>query len=204
MSPELIDVIRYGHLLSVGLGIGAAFVADMHVVQFIRRPISRHLLSHLKLCHAMVWAGLIGMWVTGVALIYIRTGFVPDQITPKLWSKLFIVSTLTLNAYLIGRYALPQFREGIGRSPVELPLRVKLLGGTLSSLSTASWLLALALGASKVLALSGWQTFAILLPLTYASFWIGACCVVAMLHHFGKPYFQALAPEPKWAGELAS
>lgn len=204
MPPELIDAIRYGHLLSVGLGLGAACVADLHVVQFLRRPISRHLLAHLKLCHRMVWAGLVGMWVTGLMLVYVRTGFVLDSITPKLWTKLGIVSVLTINAYLIGRVALPQFRQGIGRAPLELPMRVKLFGGMLSSLSMASWLLALALGTSKVLAASGWQIFALVVPLTYASFGLGALCVALVMHRFGKPYFDAPAPAPKWPGKLVS
>ncbi|MEO9895234.1 MAG: hypothetical protein ABJD13_18040 [Paracoccaceae bacterium] len=204
MSPELIDTVRYGHLLSFGLGIGAACMADMHVARFLRRPISRHLLTNLHLCHTMIWVGLTGMWITGAMLIYVRTGFVLDNVTPKLWSKLGIVSILTVNAFLIGRIALPQLRQWIGRSPIEVPWRVKLVGGMLSSFSMASWLLALALGSSKVLASGGWQTFAILVPLTYAIFGLSALCVVAVLHRFGKPQFDASAPETKWIGELVS
>lgn len=181
-SPEMIDAVRYGHLLCVAIGLGAAFLADIQVMQRLNRPVTRALLSQLALYHKLVWAGLIGMWITGLALIYIRTGFVLTEFSPKLFSKLGIVSVLTLNAMLIGRVAMPMLKEAYGQAPNDLPLPRKIVGGWVASLSSVSWLMALALGGSKVLAVSDWMTFAWMLPGAYLLGLVGSSVLVMGAH----------------------
>ena len=181
-TPEMIDIVRYLHLLFVVLGLGAAFLADVQVLQNLKRPVSRELLLQLLLCHRFVWGGVFGMWVTGVALIYIRTGFDLAEFTPKLMSKMAVVSILTINAWLIGRFALPLLYKGIGEPPTAMPLKQKIQGGWLASLSSASWLMALALGSSKVLAVSDWSVFMILIPGVYAVMVGGSTFVVLTMH----------------------
>lgn len=186
-SPEMIDAIRYGHLLFVAIGLGAAFLADLQMVQRLNRPVTRGLLTQLELYHKLVWAGLLGMWITGLALIYVRTGFALAEFTPKLFSKLGIVTILTVNAMLIGRVAMPLLRDAYGQAPNDLPLPRKVIGGWVASLSSISWLMALALGGSKVLAVSDWVTFAWLLPGAYLAGLAGSTGVV-MLAHFGAQW----------------
>jgi hypothetical protein len=122
------------------------------------------------------------MWATGLALIYIRTGFDLAQFTPKLYSKLGVVGILTFNALLIGWVAMPMMRKSYGQAPMSLPLGRKLAGGWVASLSTASWLMALALGESKVLAASGWDVFQVIVPAGYAAAIVGSTFVVLALH----------------------
>lgn len=181
-TPEMIDIVRYMHLLFVILGLGAAFLADIQVLQALRRPISRDLLLQLLLCHRFVWAGVFGMWVTGIALIYIRTGFDLAAFTPKLMSKLAIVTILTLNAWLIGRVGLPMLYHARGTLPMTMPLQQKLQGGWLASLSSASWLMALGLGSSKVLAVADWNVFAVLIPAVYGVMLVGSTLFVVLSH----------------------
>lgn len=201
-SPELLDIIRYGHLLCVAIGLGAAFLADFQVSQRLNRPVTRALLSQLELYHKLVWAGLIGMWLTGIALIYARTGFVLSEFTPKLISKIGIVSVLTLNAMLIGRIAMPMLKNAYGQAPNDLPLKRKILGGWVASLSSASWLMALALGESKVLATGDWSTFVWLVPSAYA---VGLICasVVVVAFHLRAHGQLATAKTPLWAQPAA-
>lgn len=181
-SPEMIDIVRYLHLIFVVFGLGGAFLADILVVQSLKQPISRDLLVQLEKLHRFVWAGVVGMWITGLGLVYIRTGFDLAAFSPKLMSKLAIVSILTVNAALIGRFGLPILLDGLGRRPMALPLGQKIKAGWLASLSSASWLMALALGSSKVLAVSGWGVFVVMIPGVYAVMVLGSTAVVVALH----------------------
>ena len=180
--PLLIDSVRLLHLLCVVVGFGAAFLADYSVFRRLHRPVTRHLIEQLSVLHNVVWAGLIGMWITGLALIFIRTGFVVEAFSPKLFTKLGVVTVLTANAVLIGRLAMPMLRDAYGQAPLDLPLMQKLRGAWLASLSTVSWVLALALGSSKVLAASGWGMFACLVPCGYVVGLLGATLLVLGLH----------------------
>lgn len=168
MDPQIyIDVVRYAHLFSIALGIGAAFMADSLVLSRLRKPVHPALLDQLHHCHRIVWIALAGMWISGAAIIYIRTGFDPALFSPKLITKLFVISLLTLNAILIGRFALPLVTRRLGHSLLDMPLRQQVASAAIGAVSSTSWLVALALGASKVLAESGWPVFFVLVPVAY-------------------------------------
>ena len=102
-SSIFIDLVRYGHLFAVAIGFGAAFMADYVVLTRLRRGISAETMGILTLCHQLIWGAVIAMWITGICLIGIRTGFAPSAFTPKLFAKLFVVTLLTGNAVIIGR-----------------------------------------------------------------------------------------------------
>ena len=112
---------------------------------------------------------VIAMWITGLILIGIRTGFVLSNFSPKLISKLVTVGILTANAALISRFAMPIIRAARGRSILWLPRQTKLGLAIIGAISSASWLLALAMGSSKVLAASSASVFLVLLPLAYGT-----------------------------------
>ena len=163
----LTDLVRFAHILAVIIGLGCAFLADLHVFSRRKKPISSGFVDTLKEQHRLVAVALVAMWATGLAMIYIRTGFVLENFTPKLFSKVGVVALLTLNAILIGKIAMPLLLANIGRSPLDLPVRHKIGMVLLSGVSTTSWLLALAMGVSKVLAASPWATFDIVLSAAY-------------------------------------
>ena len=60
-------------------------------------------------------------------------------------------------------------------------LSLLLLLAAVASVSTTSWLLALALGVSKVLAISGWSTFLIIIPAAYVVSVLAGISVMAIL-----------------------
>ncbi len=165
MDTILVDLVRYGHLLAVAVGLGAAAMADYAAFTGLRRRVSDDFLSILHVAHKMIWPALIAMWVTGVLLIGIRTGFQLSAFSPKLFAKLFVVSALTLNAVMIGRHGLALIaREGGLKALSHDEMR---LASVMGGVSSASWLFALALGSSRFLAAAPAALFLLLVPLTY-------------------------------------
>lgn len=191
MTPDVFsaavfdDGARYVHLLAVAIGLGASFFADFSVLRALRGVVTQPFLDILHRCHRLVWVALFGMWVSGIVLIYLRTGFVWENVSPKLMDKVFVVSVLTLNALAISTVAMRRVQNCLGSRILDLPMRTKFPMAIIAGVSTTSWLLALALGSSKVLAAS---SASLLVPLT---FWAYAICVavslcaVAVLH-FGR------------------
>lgn len=165
----LLDVARYGHILVVAIGFGTAFLADYLLLSRLTRPVDEATLSVLHLCHAVIWKAILGMWITGILLVGLRTGFVPANFTPKLIAKIGTVALLTGNAVLIGQIAMPLIRAAQGRSLLWLPTGRRATLAVVGAVSSASWLLALAMGSSKVLAASPAVVFVFLVPLGYAA-----------------------------------
>ena len=187
MDPQVfIDAARYAHILAVAIGFGAAFLADYHIISRLGRTIDDNLTTTLNLCHSVIWKMLIAMWLTGLILVQIRTGFVLENFTPKLICKVLTVVILTGNAMLISKIAVPLVEENRGRSLMWLPLGSKLCLAGIGAISSASWMLALAMGSSKVLAASGWVVFAVLMPFVYFSGVMVAVAVMCLLHMGGQ------------------
>jgi hypothetical protein len=185
-SQVFIDAARYAHIIAVAIGFGAAFLADYHVISRLGRPIDDNLTTTLHLCHSVIWAMVAAMWATGLVLVYIRTGFLVENVTPKLIAKVITVAILTGNAMLISRIAVPLVEQNRGRSLMWLPLRSKLCLAGIGAISSASWMLALAMGSSKVLAASDWIVFAFLMPVIYFLGVVAAVAVMYLLHLGGE------------------
>ena len=173
MDPSLLqttlfdDVIRYTHLLAIIVGLGASFIADATVFRHLKAPLSAEFLSNLHWLHCIVNLALWGMWISGAVLIYLRTGFVLDNFSPKLIAKVVVVSVLTLNSLLISRYAMPKLALKTREAPLDFSKRLKLPLAMIAGFSTTSWLLALALGSSAVLKQSGAEVQVALLAGSY-------------------------------------
>lgn len=178
----LIDFARYAHVLSVAVGFGGAFLADFHMLSRLGQPVDDDTLTTLHVCHKIVTGSLVAMWITGIVMIGIRTGFVVESFSPKLFSKLITVSILTANAILIARFAMPLVEKSRGRNLMNLSLATKLRLAVIGAVSTTSWLVAMAMGIIKVLATSGWLVFAILLPVSYAVSIAAAVGILVLLH----------------------
>lgn len=184
MDPLLIsDTLRIAHLFAVILAMGAAFFADWRMLNAVRDPVTPRELSLVDDLHHYVIGTLALVWVTGLGLVWLRTGFLLSDFSPKLITKLITVTLLSLNAVVIGTLALPLLRGQAGASPLQFSLSHKMVLGTVAGISTASWLLALALGGSKVLAASDWDVLAPLLTSTYTMA-IAAAWAAAGLSHW--------------------
>lgn len=143
----LLDAARAAHLIGLALGLGLAFCADLLALRALSTPIAERDVWLLRSLHRVILGGLLLLWISGLYILYLRTGFDPAKFSPKLMAKLVVVTLLSLNALSISLHAIPGFAAQTGRTfgafPPALRLRLALIAG----LSASCWLTALALGA---------------------------------------------------------
>lgn len=156
MPVELIDFIRVFHLIFFALGMGAGIYLDVRMLGRINKPIAPEDIQESERIHQFVFAALVGLWVTGLVLIYVRTGFQLANFSAKLWVKIGVVTAMTLNALFIGRFVLPIFRQAVGKYLMSLPLRTLIAITLAASASLLFWISGVSLGASTALKTADW------------------------------------------------
>ncbi|MEL6425519.1 MAG: hypothetical protein AAGK98_14455 [Pseudomonadota bacterium] len=185
----LIDAARYAHLATLAAGIGMAALADQNVLRALHGPLAPFDLALLHRLHRAMIPVLVAIWTTGIVLLDLRTDLQPSEITPKLWAKLAVVTILTLNAWAIGRLALPAL-EDLGRMRFgDLPASRRMLLAGLGGISAASWLSALALGCFAGLRDLGGQELLTLFGLIYGASLYGAVVVALAARLVGEEWF---------------
>ena len=145
-SVFLLDAYRGVHLLGLALGLGFAIKADHIAFGFLYRSLKPTELNTLDICHRTIWLGLALFWISGLLILWVQTGFELDEFSKKLLCKLGVVSLLTANAIMIGRFAMPILRSWHSARLGELPLATRLFLGILGGISASSWASALTLG----------------------------------------------------------
>lgn len=147
MAGELfLDAVRFSHLVGVAMGLGLGIYADARFVKGLGRPMLPSRVAELRRIHDHVAVALVVLWTSGLGLLWLRTGFDPAQMSPKLLTKLAIVGILTLNARVIGAIALPILERAVERRFADLPAAQRLALGVAGGVSCASWTAALGLG----------------------------------------------------------
>ncbi len=149
---ELLDTSALVRMLALYTHVLACFAAAASVVLgdlaiFMPKRVDRVLLR--KASRLVSWA-LLALWMSGLVLIGIDTGFAPDVILerPKLLAKLSVVLILSVNGWALHRWAFP-----VLASPQETPQKAAGLPALLGGVSSASWLFAAFLGVAKPLAI---------------------------------------------------
>lgn len=145
-SSVVIDIVRMLHLIGVALGLGLALYADISFLGRLTNRIDRLWISEIERLHRFVGRALLLLWISGLALAYVRTGFEPEAISPKLAMKGVVVTALTLNAMAIGFLALPRFHWALGQSYAEMSFGDRIILAWIGGVSAACWMSALALG----------------------------------------------------------
>ena len=140
------DGVRLVHLLGLALGFGVALLADGSAARAVLRPLQEREVEMLRILHHVVTFGLVLLWASGVMLLWLRTGFDLERFSPKLWTKVCVVSVLTLNAIAIGRMGLPTLMRFQSWRFGDIPILERIQLCALGTLSAACWGLALALG----------------------------------------------------------
>mgnify|MGYP001554450592 CR=1 FL=1 len=170
----------------------------------MRRQIDASFLRNLHRYHGLVLLFLIPLWVTGLLLIQIRTGFDLSNFTPKLWFKIGAVVTLTINGLVMGSYAftiLPLYQR---RALVDFPYKILMRFGLLASISTSCWLLGLSFGISEFLAASDTATLSAYTLILGSGITVTALSFLAAVAlGFGKQqqfYFSDLGASSKAGG----
>ncbi len=165
-----IDILRSAHLICFAAGMGTALYYDFVTIRSINDPISGRYIDTVERLHDWISWAFIGLWVTGIALIYVRTSFDLDAFSPKLWEKVGVMVLMTLNARLIGSFVLPMLKRNLGRAVIDMPLRELILSSQVAITSIFCWTTGLVLGSSLYLKTAPWG---ILLPLAVG--WFALC-----------------------------
>ena len=173
------DAARAIHLLGLALGFGVGIVADLSAARMVFRPLEDRDIRNLEDFHRIVTFGLVLLWASGLVLLWLRTGFQPENFSPKLMTKIGVVLLLTMNAIAIGRIGMPtmvayqEWRFG------ELPLSMRAQLASLATISAACWISALALGVFSALKPMPWETLSVLVGVVYLIA-LGAALVAAL------------------------
>lgn len=161
-EPIFLDLIRGIHLLCFALGMGPAIYFDLRSLFRIALPFYPIDVEELHRIHKVVSLACLGLWASGLLLIWWQTNFDPAAFSPKLWTKIGVVSLLTINAIYLSKRVMPVLANWTGTRLIDIPVRL-LFPMTLSAgLSLSGWALALALGSSGVLKTADWE---VLIPL---------------------------------------
>lgn len=143
----LLDAARMAHLIGLALGLGLALCADLLALRALRMPITERDVWILKALHRIILGGLLLLWISGLFILYLRTGFDTALFSPKLMAKLAVVTLLSLNALSISTNAIPGFAAQTGRTFGAFPLGLRLRLSLIAGLSASCWISALVLGA---------------------------------------------------------
>lgn len=181
LDPILLnDAARAVHLVGLALGLGVALIADLSASRSLHRPLTTHELDTLKWYHQIVFAGLLLFWVSGLFLLWLRTGFVLEEFSPKLNAKLVVVSVLSLNAVLIGRVGMPTLVAFEGSRFGSMPTTERYRLAVIAGLSGASWASAFALGTFSQMKTMDWPLLAELVGCLYLLGLLAALCAATL------------------------
>jgi len=134
--------ILFLHLLFCAFSLAKVLTTDaLFVFGHIAEPLLRREAGHIK------WL-LIGLWVSGLSILYLDTRFewVAVIDSPKLVLKLMIVVLLTINGFLLHVVAFPLLRTGALLTRLQVALLI-----AMGVLSTSHWLLAAFIGIARPL-----------------------------------------------------
>lgn len=194
------DILRFSHLLSVAAGFGVAVETEIFMMRRRKSAISPGLQSGIEHRHRVILYALGAMWVTGMALIALRTGFQLSAFTPKLWAKISVVAILTINALFISEVALPILKQHAGKRITALPNSARRALFAVAGISATSWIFAMALGSSALLKVAPAWLFQSLLPVAYIAGILVANLVGQKLYAPAKrpaPARRAVQTQPK-------
>jgi hypothetical protein len=177
-----VDLIAYVHLLFVAIGFGLAIRLDFLFFQKRWSNVSKVMLADTLQSHHMIMFAMVGLWATGLALIYVRTGFVLAEFSAKIFMKIFIVSLLSINAVAISTFVMPVMERFQDRPLLALPIKYKLPMAVCAATSAFCWFSSLALGSMAFLKTQSWDNLAS----GFSALYIGGLLIavtVALLVH---------------------
>lgn len=181
LNDTWVDLLRCSHLVFFAAGMGTSLYFDFRTLYTLKKPVNARELQSLQQIHAWITYAFLALWCTGIGLIYIRTGFVLESFSPKLYAKLTIMALMVLNARAIGKIVFPILEETMGRPLLALPAARLALITQIAVNSMFCWAAGLTLGASTVLKTAPWE---VLIPLGVGGFvamTLGGQIMVALL-----------------------
>lgn len=138
------QLLLYVHLFAFAFALVCILHQDVQIL--LSKSIDRA--SLMKAKHLTTWL-LSVLWVTGITMIVMDTGWDVAAITskPKLVIKITTVIVLSLNGLLLHRIAFPMLLH-----PQRSPRRAATTCSILGAISSVSWIFASLAGAARVIA----------------------------------------------------
>ncbi len=180
-SDTLIDILRGLHLLCFAAGMGVGLCFDLRTLRTLNSPVTQDDVWTLHQVHLWITAAFGGLWITGLALVYVRTGFAFSAFTPKLWTKLLLMSCMVANAVAIARIVMPVMEQNVGKTLTALPTRRLAVVTQIAVTSLFCWTAGMALGSSVVLKTAGWPMLLSLFGGTYVAMTLGGQAVTCFM-----------------------
>ncbi len=168
MTQAAIDILRAGHLAFFAAGMGTALYFDFQKLKTFSHPLNHDDIERLEKLHVWISSAFLSLWLTGLMLIYVRTGFDIATFSPKLWLKLGVMTFMLLVSSLIGAIVIPSLKAHMGQPLITMSRGRMMLLTQIGVFSMFGWSSGLLLGSSVVLKTATWD---VLLPITL--FWCG-------------------------------
>lgn len=166
----------FAHFVMAAFCLVTIVSIDLKVLKNYARPASPALCDEIARVKVAITRGLIGLWSTGLLMVALGAASSPDYLSnEKLWFKVFVVVTLTLNGALVHR-AGRVMQPGVVLAALDdwTALQLNLAGAT----SSISWMWACFLGTAR--AWNGTLPFTTILLYYLASLVVGLSIAVGM------------------------
>ena len=177
------------HILGVAFGLGIATGMDLFLAKNIltKRTFRESQYKILLQLSSIVAFGLLLLWFSGLGFLWSYQQTSPEKLlNPKIWSKVMIVTILTINGVLIHFYMLPKLKKCIGkRVDLECGYKELTIMFTSGAISMVSWYLPFIYGTVPQLNFAysfTAFTLAYLTILTVAI--VGALTVLGLIYEF--------------------
>jgi hypothetical protein len=188
--------VVYVQLVACCVAIGLVLTSDIAMVRDLlkRKAFTEHDHAHMESLQRSVVMALIGLWVTGTAIVgidYLGKGMEYFE-NPKLHAKVIIVVLLTYNGILLHRLVLPALQQA--GSLLDLGFSARMMALFCGSLSAVSWLYAAMLGVGRPLA---WKYSLSELLMAYPVLIVLGFLTMLVLTQRAKRQHRLI--EPQWA-----
>lgn len=191
MTDLLFDIVRIAHMGCFAAGIGSAAFLEICLAKRLRERIDLESLRLVLTGHTIIKSAVVGLWLTGLSLMYFRLVVFGDPFTAKLAVKVLIVTALSLNMIVINRFVIPEIFLYEDARLSDIPTQTLAQFGAVVGFSAGVWMSALLLGGIGVLKTMNFATLLFLLvPLLVAATLLG--CVVAVF----STYTEISKPRP--------
>ena len=191
-----IDALRSAHLLCFAAGMGVSLYTELRLVSLMATLLEERHVDELDRAHRWVTVAFGGLWITGLGLIYARTGFDAAAFPPKLWVKLALMAVMTLNALVIGRLVLQVLDGEVGWPLIAAPLPVLSFLTAVAVVSAFGWTSGMLLGASAVLQVAPLRVVLGVMGALLLAIAAGAVLLMVMLRRRHMPSLVVPKPGP--------
>lgn len=140
----------FAHFFASAVALAAILRADFFILTRYGSALNAKSCARIHGVKHVVGPALLVLWLTGLSICLHGYLHAPAYLTnQKLWMKVMVVATLTLNGWFLHRHAFRHIRPGVCLAELAPRTRQGLIA--MASLSSGSWLFACFLGIARAL-----------------------------------------------------